>query len=190
MKYASGAGFPLSMMLALVALTAWLRHAVDLPELRNDGKLRHDPDYIVDGARMTRLDQAGRLHYTVRATRMTHYPDDDSAEVADPYVVFFPAARPQATLGARSAKISGGGEEIFLIDEVEFRRAARGTEPPLVAKTAWLKLYPDAETATTDAEVRITQGKTWVRGTGLDIDNKASTLVLRSSVTGQFVPKQ
>ena len=190
MKYSSGAGFPLSLMLALVAMTAWLRHAVDLPELRHDGKLRHDPDYIIDGARATRLDQAGRLHYTVRAKQMTHYPDDDSAEVAEPFVVFLAEGRPPVTLGAQSAKISSGGDEIFLTDQVEFRRAASGKEPPLLAKTDWLKLYPDVETATTDAEVRITQGRNWVRGTGMDLDNKASTLVLRSHVTGQFVPKR
>ena len=54
MKHWSSALFPLVLLLTLTSLTYWLRYVTDQPETRNDGKNRHDPDYIMYDAQRDR----------------------------------------------------------------------------------------------------------------------------------------
>jgi len=58
--------FP-SILLVLLALTAWLRYPTEFPEERSDGKNRHDPDYIVTQVSGRKLDATGKLLYTLGA---------------------------------------------------------------------------------------------------------------------------
>jgi lipopolysaccharide export system protein LptC len=51
MRKWSSALLPLSILLVLVALTTWLRYVTEFPEVRNDGRNRHDPDYIISDVR-------------------------------------------------------------------------------------------------------------------------------------------
>ena len=68
MKRWGSALFPLSLLLALAALTFWLRYATELPESRNDGKDRHDPDFIISDSVLRKLDRSGRLQELLQAT--------------------------------------------------------------------------------------------------------------------------
>lgn len=189
MKQWSGAGFPLTLILTLAALTAWLRHAAEVPE-GGDGRHRHDPDYIVDGARITRLDALGNLRYTMRAERIVHFPDDDSTEITRPHLVYLNDRRPPTTMAAQRAHVSADGAIVRLDDKVEVRREASKQRAELLARMDRLTVYPDEERATTDAAVEITEGASWLRGTGMDFDNNAQLFVLKSAVTGKFEPRR
>lgn len=190
MRHWTGAGFPLTLIVTLAALTVWLKQAVEMPEPGRDGKHRHDPDYIVEGARVTRLDDAGRLRYTMRADRIAHFPDDDSTEVNRPHLVYLNEGRPPMTLSSEVAQVSANGAEVQLLRKVEVRRAASERQEALLGVTDRLTVYPDDERAVTDAQVEITQGKSWVRGVGMELDNDTQQFVLKSKVTGQFEPKR
>jgi LPS export ABC transporter protein LptC len=91
---------------------------------------------------------------------------------------------------AREARVSADGEQVTLLGNVVVERAPLAQRPLLHAETESLKVLPDAEKASTDATVRITEGPSWVQGTGMEVDQKAQTFVLRSQVTGTFTPKQ
>lgn len=89
MKRWGSALFPLSLLLVLTGLTFWLRYATELPQTKHDGKLRHDPDYIVTDAILRKIDLTGRLKYTLSATDIRHYPDDESTDMLKPNLVSF-----------------------------------------------------------------------------------------------------
>ena len=188
MKGWSGTGFPLALILTLAALTAWLRQAVELPMDGRDGKHRHDPDYIVEGARITRLNEKGQLAYTMSGEKLVHYPDDDSTEIIRPQMVYLNPQRVPVTLASQRADISADGARVVLRGDVELRRAATARQPALLARMDRLTVFPDDERAVTDSLVAISQGKSWVRGTGMEFDNEAQRFVLKSRVTGSFEP--
>jgi lipopolysaccharide export system protein LptC len=49
-----------------------------------------------------------------------------------------------------------------------------------------LTVLTDEEKAFTKSQVLITQGKSWVQGVGMQVDNRFQTYVLESKVTGQI----
>ena len=67
MKAWSTAVFPIAVLTTLAGLSFWLLHATSLDDPKRDGKDRHDPDYMINGMRLNKLDKTGRLQYTLTA---------------------------------------------------------------------------------------------------------------------------
>jgi hypothetical protein len=130
MKKWSSALLPLTILLVLVALTAWLRYATEFPEVRNDGKNRHDPDYIISDVRGRKLDASGNLLYTLTADEIRHYPDDDTTDLLKPTLIYLDPKQPPVTiqLGAwarefasRAGRALGAGRDTPCRDSAKER---------------------------------------------------------------------
>ncbi len=186
MKLWSSAALPLTLLLALAVLSFWLRYATELPDERNDGKSRHDPDFIVNTATAHKLDKSGKLLYTLVADEIRHYPDDDTTDLTNPKLEYFDPTKPTVTTSAVRGQVSPGGERVELSERVEVRRAATDRQAELVLETPDLTVLTDEEKAFTKSRVVITQGKSWVQGVGMQIDNKLQTYLLESQVTGEI----
>jgi lipopolysaccharide export system protein LptC len=52
-----------------------------------------------------------------------------------------------------------------------------------------LTIRPDDEKGFTKSPVRITQGKSWLTGVGMQVNNNTQTYVLESQAIGQFESK-
>lgn len=189
MKRWGSALFPLSLLLVLTGLTFWLRHATDSPQTKHDGKLRHDPDYIVTDAILRKIDQTGRLKYTLSATDIRHYPDDDSTDMLEPNLVHFQAKKPPVTMSAERGHISKDGEKVDLYDNVRIRRSASAQYEELTAYMPELTILPDVERAFTKRPVLMTEGKSWMKGVGMQVDNLAQTYLLESQVVAVLESK-
>ena len=190
MKHWGSALFPLSLLLVLTLLTFWLRYATELPELRHDGKNRHDPDYIISDSTLRKLDQTGQLTYTLRAAEIKHYPDDESTDLLKPNLVYLYPKKPTVTMSADRGHLNKGGEQVDLYGNVLINRAASGKYEAMDAAMAELTVLPDDEKAFTKSPVLITQGKSWVKGVGMQVDNRAQTYVLESQATALLESKQ
>ena len=189
MKHWGSALFPLAILLVLAALTFWLRHAIELPEPRRDGKHRHDPDYIIGNPQLRKLDKTGRLQYTLDAEEIRHFPDDDTTDVRLPRLVYLHPSKPSVTMSADRAHVSQDGKQVDLHDHVRVVRAATVRQEPLVATMPDLTVRPDDEKAFTRSPVLMTQGKSWLKGVGMQVDNKIQAYILESQATGQFESK-
>lgn len=169
--------FPLAILTLLAALTFWLEHATR-PEVSGpDGKLRHDPDFIVDHFVARTLDAQGQLRHSLTAQRMLHYPDNDTTDVTDPRLVYFGQEQPMR-LSSDRAEVSADGKKVTLLGNVTAVRDATATDPAVVLTTTAMTVLPDLEQASTDKPVRIVQGQTVVTGTGMELDNKARVFKL------------
>ena len=189
MKRWGSALFPLSLLLVLTGLTFWLRYATELPQTKHDGKLRHDPDYIVTDAILRKIDLTGRLKYTLSATDIRHYPDDESTDMLKPNLVHFQPRKPPVTMSAERGHISKDGEKVDLYDNVRIRRSASAQYEELTAYTPELTVLPDVEKAFTKSPVLITQGKSWMKGVGMQVDNRAQTYLLESQAVAVLESK-
>ncbi len=180
MKQWGSALFPLGVLLALAALTYWLRYATEMSEPSRDGKHRHDPDYIVTDATLRKLDVDGKLKYTLKATDIRHYPDDDSTDITQPNLVYFNRPKPDVTVTAERGHASKDGAQVDLYDDVHIHRAPTAKDAAMDATMAQLTVLPDNEKAYTKSPVLITQGISWIAGIGMQVDNRAQTYVLES----------
>lgn len=176
--------FPLLLAGMLAGMSYWLELTSRAPSARDDGKARHDPDYIVERFEVRRFDQQGNLQHTVVADQMRHYPDDDSSVVLTPRLTYH--RDPPTFVAAREAQISSDGEHVELIDDVRVTRGGQNGKPDTVLTTSRLDAWPDEEVARTNQPVTITQGQTHVDGSGLSADNKTSIYVLEGPVRGVF----
>jgi lipopolysaccharide export system protein LptC len=176
--------FPLILAGLLAGLTFWLELATRPPVSGNDGKSRHDPDYIVENFEVRRFGPTGVLQHTLRATLMKHYPDDDSTVVTAPDLTYF--RDPPTTVTARQALISSKGEHVQLIDDVIVTRSGIAGKPNSVLTTSRLDAYPDEEIATSDVPVTITKGLSKVNGSAMQANNKTAIYILEGPVRGIF----
>ena len=169
------------MLVLLAALTFWLNRVIQGDNPR--GPQRHDPDYWVERFEVRRFDLDGKLQHTVVADNLLHYPDDDTTIVAAPHITYH--QQPPTEIFARMAYIGKDGKEVDLVDNVRvIRHSAETGSPSTVLETRTLKVFPDDEKGHTNDPVVITQGKSILNGSGLDIDNKSGISVLRGRVTG------
>lgn len=183
MKIQSANLLPLMLLTLLAALTFWLERATQVDSGASDGKKRHDPDFIVANLTLRQFNLDGSLKHALNAKNMLHYPDDDSTLVADPSLTFYAHAQP-ARLNARQARVSKDGKQIRLSDQVRMVRDGSADNPELVVTTTELLVYPDDGIAKSDMPVTITQGRSMLYGTGIEVDNRAQTLKLMGRIHG------
>ena len=189
MKQWSSALFPLSILLALTALTFWLRYATELPEPLRDGKHRHDPDYILSNIILRKLDASGQLKYTLRAVEVRHYPDDDTTDFTRPNMVHQYTEKPPITIRAEFGHASQNNERLDLKGDVWIYRPPSDKDGEMTASMPELTVFPDDEKAFTRSPVFLTHGKSWMKGIGMQVDQRLQTYILESQVTGQMENK-
>jgi lipopolysaccharide export system protein LptC len=176
--------FPLLLAALLVGITYWLDLASRQTTGSSAGKLRHDPDYIVEDFLVRRYGPQGNLQHTLRAAHMQHFPDDDTTHVREPQLSYH--SSPPTQITARTAIVNHDATHVQLIDDVRVTRGSSAGKPESVLLTRRLDTYPDEEIARTREAVTITQGRTRVTGVGLDANNQTGVYVLDGPVRGIF----
>lgn len=144
----------------------------------------HEPDYFVEGFALTRTNGRGEPTFRMSAARMNHYPDDDSTDFDHPVLVSLDPARPLVTVHADRGTASSAGQQTHLHGNVRLTRAAQADRPELRIDTDHVLLLPEEDVARTDRPVKITYGASSLTGEGMEFDNAARVLQVRSNVQG------
>jgi lipopolysaccharide export system protein LptC len=181
--------FPIALLTLLVGLTFWLERATELKRPGSDSLLRHDPDFFVDNLRLRSFSPTGELQSTLAATKMVHYPDDETTLVSEPRVWFLKGPRP-TQLTAQQGLVAPDGRQVVLVGNVRGVREATKTDPQLVLTTTHLTLLPDDDMMRTNAPVTVIQGASVVRAVGFEADNKSKIIQLLSQVNSTIQMKQ
>lgn len=180
--------FPLGLLIALAVMAFWLDYTVQPPATTLDGRLRHDPDYIVENFSAVRMGDDGKPLYTVSASRMLHFPDDDSSHLQQANFVHFDQATAPLRISSKIALITKDGENAYFRDDVIVVRDAYADYSLLTIKTDYLHVLPDENVAKTDQPVTIIDANSTIDAVGLELDNEARTLKLLARVKGRYEP--
>lgn len=178
--------FPTGLMVLLALLSFWLNRAVQPPQSKDDGSNRHDPDYFVENFTSTRMGLDGLPHHVLTATRMVHYPDDDSTHLDRPHFTRFENGTAPLHIESTTGLLSKEGEHAYFNDNVIVTREAFGLKSKMTLKTSYLHVIPDKDLALTDKPVNIQDDHTNVDGIGLELNNKTHVMKLFSSVKGRY----
>ncbi|MDR2679109.1 MAG: LPS export ABC transporter periplasmic protein LptC [Zoogloeaceae bacterium] len=174
--------FPFLVLCLLTGLSFWLQRATEVPLEHAPAQPNHTPDTLIDNFVLYRHDEAGFLRFRLSSPRMEHYPDDDSSVVDQPVLVQFRPDGPTTTLTGEMARVTEKGARIFVERKVRVVRDAFGKRPERAMETPELTVLPDDGRAFTDKPVRITEGKNWMHGVGMQADNLKGTFQLKSRV--------
>ena len=175
-------------LLGLLGITYWLdRQAQPGPAIPDSSK-RHDPDAIVENFSATRLNELGTPRFIMAASKMLHFPDDDSTTLEMPRLTSLSAERPDIHIIAKRGILSSKGDEVILRGEVEVLREADAQNGISSLRTEYLHILPDQDLLNSDRAVKIVDGHNTVYATGLEMDNKARTVRLLSQVRSEYAP--
>ena len=180
--------FPLLLLAVLAAMTFWLDRVVQPPEPAVEPSTA-EPDYIVDGLSAMRMDRDGRIKHTLRAEKMTHYPDNDTTLLVAPRFVTYRENHAPVVVTAKHARMSGNGENVYFEDDVRVVRAQEAHRPELVLETSFLHVIPEANVAKTDQPVTIRDATAVVTASGLELNSETRVLNLQGRVKGTFDPR-
>lgn len=111
------------VLMALVPVTWWLANDAAQPIGVLDAKGRHDPDYIIENFTATEMDEHGTPKYVLTASRVTHYPDDDTAHYLKPVLVQYQPNGLHVTTRGDQGVMPGDGREIIMTGNVRVARA-------------------------------------------------------------------
>jgi lipopolysaccharide export system protein LptC len=173
--------FPVFVVVLLTALSFWLDAVVrTTPPVEKER--RHDPDFIVDNFVASQTGVDGLLRHTLRATRMSHFLDDDTTHLDNPRLVHFTDKRLEVTATSDRAQLSSDGEVIQMSGNVRLTRAAVADQSELVMLTDSLVVTPDKGFARTDQAVVIRNAMSRTDAVGLEFDYNSRQLELLRDV--------
>ena len=186
-------GIALSLIAAAL-LTTWTiwRRPERVVAVASDGR----SDYILQQLEVVVLDKAGHESFTLRAPRLARNPGDRTMTLDTP-TFLIPVAPTKGAAPTREAGwevtaakgwVSAGGEELRLTGQV-LAKTAGARDRPIRMATEQLNLFPDANRATSPAEVIVTQPGSILRGQGMEALLDSKRVRLSSNVKVRYDPQ-
>lgn len=117
----------------------------DEPEVR-DYKERHDPDYYIMNFIATGLDKNGERRYVIKADRMVHFPDDETAVFDKPHVIEYRKGFAPRHTTADSGWMNSSGDEILLTGNVRVIFEADSSGPGGEQRAKKMRIILDKDT--------------------------------------------
>ena len=118
-----------AVLIALAVLAWWLPTALTPRSGLFDGESRNEPDYTIENFTATEMNAQGQRKHELRAAKLVHYGDDDSADLIQPYLIqYAPNTAPVHTRADRG-QVSPDGKEILMQGNVRVTRGASGADP-------------------------------------------------------------
>jgi len=105
----------IGILVLFAAFSFWLQMGIeDRPQREDDPRARHDPDYYIENFTTTGMDETGHPAYILKAERLVHYPDDNTALLDKPCVTQYKPGEPPTHTCAESGWVSPDGDEVLL----------------------------------------------------------------------------
>lgn len=177
--------FPLMLMALLAILTFWLQRATSIEDSSRGASKRHDPDFIIDRFNLRHFDSGGSLKQSLLAQKLSHFPDNDSADINGPELTYYAGQR-RTLLFAKTAQVSHDNKQVDLAGNVRLVRPATQEDTKMVLETETLTVFPDDDIAQSNSRVTITRGQSIVSGNSIHYNGRDNIAVLSGNVRGIF----
>lgn len=146
---------PLAVLALLAALTFWLNQFVQVPDARADGSKRHDPDLVVENFTAQALGATGEVQYTVKAAKMSHFPDDDSSLLETVVFTALHPDLPPIIAQAPRGRLVAGADEVIMEGGVLVTSEKTEKYEALKLTTPVLNVFPEKNLARSTVGVRL-----------------------------------
>jgi len=181
--------FAIVLMAVVLATSYWYAESLRIGTLGDTGRIGA-VDFFAQDIALTGFDQQGRAHYRLFADRMTHFGNSDDVDLDKPRLVSLRADQPQVHATALRAHATNNAQTVQLSGDVVLTRDASADREAMKIQTEELWVVPDDDHFWTDEPVQLQSGASVVNARGMDFDNIARRVELRSEVTGTFPPRR
>src|SRR3569833_4637631 len=147
---------------------------------------RHVPDFFLGEFELTCMDRAGVLRYRLVADGMTHYGDNDTADVSAPRMTLFRPSGPPWQARYAEGWVAAAGEMVHLTGDEVVARAGKGGGPGLELRREEMRKWPEKEYAETELPVTLRDALGVTQAVGLNADLKQVVVSLQSEVRGVY----
>ena len=155
------------VFVALGALTFWLWQQLDEDDDYATPTRVHEPDYYIEDMVRNTLDENGALKNVLHADLVTHFPDDDTTELARPRMEIYNGSSDPWYVIAETGWVSSGNEVVILHGEVEIWRLDDAGNREFEVITSELRVLPKEQYAETDDPATITSKTTITKTIGM-----------------------
>jgi lipopolysaccharide export system protein LptC len=169
---------PLLLAAALALGTWWLvRNAPQALQNRTAGPAREEPDYVMQGFRIQRYAEEGRLRLQIDGRELRHLPASDQI-VIDQATVRAYAPDGRHTVGTASQIVSDArGTDVLLRGGARVVGVTTRGQAAEIEGEA-LRLYPKDERLRSEVDVRIRLGDDRLQAAGMDYTQRDGQLQL------------
>ena len=146
-------------------------------------------DYYINGMHTIRYTASGQRSYQLAADRVTHFPDDDHAELTNPDLLWYQQQGTPWTLAASAGNLhrNAGEDELTLTGNVQLNTTLE-TEGALRVESSQMRVLPASQLASSEAEVTLTTTSTHLQSTGMQINLPENHVTLLNNVRGTHAP--
>lgn len=173
----------LAIGLGSYATWHWQRSRVPPPEPEQRS------DYVLRDFELTALDEEGTEAFTLVSPHLQRDPSGRHLDIRRPRFAF-PSDSGTWQARSDSAWVAPKAEEVRLQGGVSMVGPVEASGNRTRINTGVLSVFPDAQRASTDDRVTITQGDSSYAGTGLRVDMVAKRIQLLNDVKGHYAPRQ
>lgn len=146
------------------------------------------PDYTFEGVRLTSLSPKGKPLYKIETPFMAHFSDDKSMELESPVLSVYRQGAPPMRVHSDRAWISDAGEEIMLLGAVTIIRPETDASTTTTIETENLQLFPNKQTASTEASVLAYNETYRIQGVGGSLHLGNGYFKIHHQARGVYVP--
>jgi lipopolysaccharide export system protein LptC len=182
------AWFPVVLLALLAGLSFWLEQIVRPGTAPPDSRTRHDPDLVLQSFNAVKLGPTGAPNYTLAASKLLRYPDDQTARLDDPRFEQISETGVVTTVTSKYGTVSGNGDNVYFLDDVKVIRSPYQDRSELTLDTSYLQVTPELGLARTDQPVTIRDANATVSAVGLELRNEERIAILLSRVKGRYAP--
>jgi LPS export ABC transporter protein LptC len=186
-----------ALLVAGALATSWLVFNSPSTEVEESSGPRLGLGYYVRDARLTGSGPDGRILYRVSAAAAEQLLADGTITMQDVAVDYEPAAQVPWKLRADRGQIPPDRNIIELTGDVTAMTAVspattgggdRSSAAPLLIRTDYLELDPEAYIARTERPVAVERDRDTLRARGMRVYLKQDRLQFNSEVHGRFLP--
>ena len=175
----------LTIFITIAITSFWFLQDITDKQVEDKKTAERFPDYFMDNFTITNMNQQGQPEYQLEATKMLHYPDDDSTELTQPFIKVTQTDN-NITIKASRAIFLQKKNTIYLHDNVIIHRAASENQNELSIYTNYLKINTQSHIAETNLAAQIKTTEATLNSIGLIYDNKQGVLKLQTQVKGIY----
>lgn len=140
------------------------------------------PDFYVERFATTTMDEQGRPKRRLEAQSMAHFPDTDTTELEQPYLVLYEPSEPPWHVRSERGWVSPDNSIMLLLGKVHIWRNTLAGETNLEIETEDLRVLPDEKIGETEQPVIISTPQSRTRSVGMRAYMEQGRLELLSRV--------
>jgi len=170
----------------LVLLTFWLLKRLDDDDAARQLAAANQPDYYLEEMTRRTMNREGGLQSVLTAETVTHFPLDDTTELAHPHIEIYNGGESPWQVVAERGLVKSDNEVILLQGRVEIWRVnARGVREYEIL-TSELRVFPKVQYAETDKVATIKGPATVTRTRGFRANFEHNRLELLERVRTRY----